>query len=69
MLVLTRRLGEAIFIGDNIRITVVDIDKSKMRFGIDAPPEVAIHREEIAPPGHPLLKPRPVSSREVGGGS
>ena len=41
MLVLSRKLGEKIFIGDNICITVVDIDRGKIRLGIEAPAERA----------------------------
>lgn len=47
MLVLTRRLGEAITIGDNIRIVVVDISGHQVKLGIDAPKEVEIYREEL----------------------
>jgi carbon storage regulator len=51
MLVLTRKLGEKIVIGDNIVITVTDIDRGKIRLGIDAPREVSIVRSELlAPP-------------------
>lgn len=49
MLVLSRKLGERICIGDNIVITVVDIDRGKIRLGIEAPREVPIYREEIKP--------------------
>ena len=49
MLVLSRKLGEKIFIGDNICITVVDIDRGKIRLGIEAPREVAIFRQELLP--------------------
>ena len=41
MLVLSRKLGEKIFIGDNICITVVDIDRGKIRLGIEAPRDVS----------------------------
>ncbi len=47
MLVLTRRLGEAITIGENIRIVVVDISGHQVKLGIDAPKEVEIYREEL----------------------
>ncbi len=47
MLVLTRRLGEAITISDNIRIVVVDIDGNQVKLGIEAPREIEIYREEL----------------------
>jgi len=49
ILVLTRKLGEKIFIGDNICITVVDIDRGKIRLGIEAPRDVPIMRQELVP--------------------
>lgn len=49
MLVLSRKLGEKILIGDSIVLTVVKIDRNQIRLGIDAPLEVAIYREEISP--------------------
>jgi carbon storage regulator len=49
MLVLSRKLGEKIYIGDNICITVVDIDRGKIRLGIDAPRNVPIYRQELLP--------------------
>lgn len=49
MLVLSRKLGEKIFIGDNICITVVDIDRGKIRLGIEAPRDVPIYRQELLP--------------------
>jgi carbon storage regulator len=49
MLVLSRKLGEKIYIGDNICITVVDIDRGKIRLGIDAPRDVPIYRQELLP--------------------
>ena len=48
MLILTRRLGESIIIDDNIKITVVDINKQQIKLGIDAPKHVTINREEVA---------------------
>jgi len=47
MLVLTRKIGESINIGTNIKVTVVSIDGSQVRLGIDAPKDVIIHREEV----------------------
>ena len=46
MLVLTRKLNETITIGDNIKITVVRIDKGQVRIGIEAPITVDVRREE-----------------------
>ncbi len=47
MLVLTRRLGEAITIGDNIKIVIVDLDASQVKIGIEAPRSVEVYREEL----------------------
>ena len=49
MLVLSRRPGESVVIGDDITITVVDIDRGKIRLGIEAPRNVPIWREELLP--------------------
>jgi carbon storage regulator len=57
MLVLSRKLGEKIYIGDNICITVVDIDRGKIRLGIEAPRDVPIYRQELLP----LNQPRPTN--------
>lgn len=48
MLILTRRLNETICIGDDIRITVLGVRGGEIRFGIDAPREIPVDREEIA---------------------
>jgi carbon storage regulator len=48
MLVLSRKLNESIIISDNIRVTIVEIEGSKVRLGITAPPEVRVDREEVA---------------------
>lgn len=65
MLVLTRKVGEKVLIGDSIVLTVVRIQGDKVRLGIEAPPDVPIHREEVrlrsldpvradlSPPGKP----------------
>ncbi len=47
MLILTRRIGETIVIGDDVRITVLGVKGSQVRLGVDAPKSVAVHREEI----------------------
>jgi carbon storage regulator len=47
MLVLSRKQGQSIYIGDNVRITVIVIDSEKIRLGIDAPPDVSVDREEV----------------------
>lgn len=47
MLILTRRVGETIIIGDDIRIVVVDIKQNQIRLGIEAPLDVSVHRLEI----------------------
>ena len=49
MLVLSRKLGEKIVIGENIIVTVVKIDRNQIRLGIEAPHEIPVYREEIAP--------------------
>ena len=47
MLILTRKLGESITIGDSIRVSVLGIRGRQVRLGIDAPSDVVVHREEI----------------------
>jgi carbon storage regulator len=47
MLILTRRVGETVRIGDDVSITVLGVKGNQVRIGIDAPREVAVHREEI----------------------
>ena len=47
VLILTRRIGESVHIGDNIRFTVLGVRDSQVRIGINAPKEVPVHREEI----------------------
>jgi carbon storage regulator len=47
MLILTRKLGENIRIGDKIKVTILDIKGGQVKLGIEAPPEIAVHREEI----------------------
>ena len=47
MLILTRRVGESIIIGDDIVITILGVKGHQVRIGIDAPKNVSVHREEI----------------------
>lgn len=47
MLILTRRIGEALVIGDDVNITVLGIKGNQVRLGINAPQDVSVHREEI----------------------
>lgn len=49
MLVLSRKLGEKIVINGNIVVTLVKIDRNQVRIGIEAPKDVPVYREEIAP--------------------
>jgi carbon storage regulator len=69
MLILTRRVGETVMIGDEVTITVLGVKGNQVRVGINAPKHVAVHREEIYerikreqhPEQHPELdeKPKP----------
>lgn len=47
MLILTRRVGESIIIGDDISISVLGVDGAQVRISVSAPKEVPVHREEI----------------------
>jgi len=47
MLILTRRVGETVVIGDNVDITVLGVKGNQVRLGVKAPREISVHREEI----------------------
>ncbi|WP_019531013.1 carbon storage regulator CsrA [Dasania marina] len=47
MLVLSRRLGETLIIGDNVKVSVLGISGNQVRLGIEAPKDVSVHREEV----------------------
>ena len=47
MLILTRRIGEALKVGDDVSVTVLGIKGSQVRLGINAPKNVSVHREEV----------------------
>jgi carbon storage regulator len=47
MLILTRKAGESLFIGSDVKVTVIEVNRSQVRIGIMAPSEVVVHREEV----------------------
>jgi len=47
MLILTRRVGETVMIGDDVTVTVLGVKGNQVRIGVNAPKDVAVHREEI----------------------
>lgn len=47
MLILTRRIGESLMVGDEVTVTVLGVKGNQVRIGVDAPKHVAVHREEI----------------------
>ena len=69
MLILTRRVGEMLMIGDEVTVTVLGVKANQVRIGVDAPKEVAVHREEIYQRIHQEAEqPGSTISRENGTG-
>jgi carbon storage regulator len=62
MLVLTRKLGECIYVGDGVKLTVIEVRGQKIRLGIDAPPSTRILRSELVDgydrPAKETVRPR-----------
>ena len=50
MLILTRRVGESLMVGDDITVTVLGVKGNQVRIGVNAPRDVAVHREELYEP-------------------
>lgn len=68
MLILTRRVQEALMIGDNVTVTVLSVKGNQVRLGIDAPKDVEVHREEIyhrVKAGIPIQPKTPVVDEEL----
>ncbi|MEG9499855.1 carbon storage regulator CsrA [Mannheimia indoligenes] len=47
MLILTRKIGEVLLVGDNVEITVLNIRGNQVKLGVNAPKEISVHRQEI----------------------
>lgn len=67
MLVLTRKEGEQIVLGENIRVIILAIKGKRVRLGLSAPPEVSIVRQELGPLDDVLRTPSPASRKLMRG--
>ena len=71
MLILTRRAGETVMIGDKVSVTIVAIQGNQVRIGVDAPRDIEVHREEIYQKIHegkqerPAMTPDTAAAREA----
>lgn len=57
MLILTRKVGETVMIGDNVTVAVIGVKGDRIRIGINAPKEVTVHRKEIPRANSPRASP------------
>ena len=62
MLILTRKLGESITVGDDIKITFLEAKGKQIKLGIEAPPHIAVHREEV----YNLIREQNIQAAKVG---
>lgn len=66
MLVLTRKLGETVLLGDEVQVTVVGVSPEGVRLGFVAPREVPVLREELGPPVQPVMPSAPSAGHALG---